>query len=123
MNPSFVTKQIFEKADTCWLDERIAFLFYLMMFLLWCMRSCINLVLPRSITLHAILSSIYIHTCISPPPTHIHTLPPASKDGGRLDQLVLYRDAPASDFLGGKTLAAECPPFYTWPNLLRGYCR
>jgi hypothetical protein len=35
---------------------------------------------------------------------------------------MLYRDAPASDFLGGKTLAAECPQ-YTWPNLLRGYCR
>jgi hypothetical protein len=46
----------------------------------------------------------------------------ASKDGGRLHQLVLYRDAPASDFLGGKTFAAECPQ-YTWPNLLRGYCR
>ena len=21
-----------------------------------------------------------------------------------------------------RTLAAECQPFYTWPNLLRGYC-
>ena len=47
----------------------------------------------------------------------------ASKDGGRLDQLVLYRDAPASDFLAGKTLAAECPQYYTWPNMLRGYGR
>jgi hypothetical protein len=36
---------------------------------------------------------------------------------------VLYRDAPASDFLGGKTLEAECPQGYTWPNLLRGGCR
>jgi hypothetical protein len=46
-----------------------------------------------------------------------------SKDGWRLNQLVLYRDAPASDFLGGKTLEAECPPKYAWKNMLRGYCR
>ncbi len=46
----------------------------------------------------------------------------ASKDGGRPDQLVLYRDAPASDFLGGKTLEAECP--FTWRSALwKGYFR
>jgi hypothetical protein len=44
-------------------------------------------------------------------------------DGGRVHQLVLYRNAPVADFLAGKTLEAECPPFYTWPNMLRGYCR
>jgi hypothetical protein len=47
-----------------------------------------------------------------PPPAR----PPASKDGGQLEQLVLYRYAPASDFLGGKTLEAECP--FTWRSVL-----
>jgi hypothetical protein len=46
----------------------------------------------------------------------------ASKDGGRLHQLVLYREAPASDFLGGKALEAECP--FTWRSALwKGYFR
>jgi hypothetical protein len=48
---------------------------------------------------------------------------PASKDGGRLDQLVLYRDAPASDFLAAKKLEAEKCPF-TWRSALwKGYFR
>ena len=47
-----------------------------------------------------------------------------SKDGGRLDQLQLYRDAPPADFRGGETLeASECPATHTWSNMLLGYCR
>ena len=57
------------------------------------------------------------------PPSGAGPLSHGSKDGGRPDQLVLYRDAPASDFLAGKTLEAECPQYYTWQNMLRGYCR
>ena len=35
---------------------------------------------------------------------------------------MLYRDASASDFLGGKTLEAECP--FTWRSALwKGYFR
>jgi hypothetical protein len=53
---------------------------------------------------------------------YIYMYVSASKDGGRLHQLVLYRDAPASDFLGGKTLEAECP--FTWRSALwKGYFR
>ncbi len=71
------------------------------------------------------LRIIKLHQHSPPPRLHLSHKPMISllpyhrdsKEGASVDQLRAFRESPAEDFVGSKTLEEECP-IYTWRSLL-----